>query len=436
MAVTSVSMNGLAKKVFGDFNKAIPEYAVVQEICQFQERAKTGDLYEELIQISRSHGFTFARTTRRTAYALNDVVSLRTEPAQVQPSEIIGREQIAYGMLYAAEKAGEKAYAAAIGEALMSVLESHRFYLEYFMLYGDGGATPATGAQPGLGAFAEAGPASATWTATISKKSWSAGIWSQMENGKIDVYDPTLTTKRNSTGAITVTSVSAATREISLSGASADIDAIAIGDVAVPYASKGECMAGLDVIATNTGTLMALSATTYGIWGANRFDHGDVAASVLDIHRYLATAIGRGLAGDVTVLLSHFAFMDMVEDTTALRRFVEDTKTEVDQGTEKLLFHGANAGKIEFRAHPMVKAGDAFLMKPKDFIRGGDSDLATGVRGDPDGNNNNFFFNRPDNAACEVRNFSSEFILGKKPSHFTKVYGILPRSIPLPSAAA
>ena len=428
MAVTSTTMNALAKKVFGDFNKAIPEFAVMQELCTWQERARTGDLYEELIQISRSHGFSFARTTRRTAYSLAAVASLRTEPAQVQPSEIIGREQIAYGMLYAAEKAGEQAYAAAIGEALLSVLESHRFYLEFFMLYGDGGATPATGQQPGLGTTSEAGTSTTTPTLSISKKSWAPGIWAQMEGGTVDVYSSDLATKRSATTSWLVTAVSAATREVSFSGATAAETAnVVAGDVFVPVASKGECMAGLDTIACNTGTLMALSATTYGIWKANKFDHGAVPASVLDAHKSLATAIGRGLSGDVTILCSHFMFMDAIEDTTALRRFIEDTRTEVDQGTEKLTFHGANAGKLEFRPHPMVKAGDLFAFKPKDLIRGGDSDITKGHPGKPD---DNFFFDRPDNAACEVRNFSSEFIIHKKPSHLTKLYNILPRNIP------
>ncbi len=429
MTVTSTTMNALAKKVFGDFNKAIPEFAIVQELCTWQERAKTGDLYEELIQISRSHGFTFTSSSRRTGYALKDVVSLRTEPAQVRPSEVIGREQIAYGMLYAAQKAGEKAYAAAIGEALLSILESHRFYLEFFMLYGDGALTPATGQQPGLGTFAEAGPATASATLSISKKSWAPGIWSQMENGFIDVYDPTLATKRN-TLPYTVTSVSAATREVVLTeGTAGDVDLIQVGDVALPYASKGECMAGLDAISCNTGTMMALSASTYGIWKANVVDQGALPASVLDAHKGLATAIGRGLSGDVTVLCSHFMFMDAIEDTTALRRFVQDTRTEVDQGTEKLSFHGANSGRLDFRPHPMVKAGDIFIFKPKDIVRGGDSDVSKGHPGSPKAEDN-FFFDRPDNAACEVRNFSSQFICPKKPSHMTKIHNVLPRCVP------
>ena len=432
MAVTSTTMNALVKKVFGDFNKAIPEFAVMQELCGFQERAKTGDFYEELIQISRSHGFTFGRTTRRTSYALNDVQSLRTEPAQVYPSEIIGREQIAYGMLYAAEKAGEKAYAAAMGEALMSVLESHRFYLEYGMLYGDGGIVTGTitGRQAGLGTFAVAGTAVASEALRITKASWAGGIWAQMENGKVDVYTPDLVTKRN-TLPYTVTSVQASARTVTLTeGTGGDVDLIQVGDVAVPYGSRNETMAGLDIIATNTGTLMALSATTYGIWRANIKDQAGVAASVLDIHSALAAAIGRGLTGDCVVLLSHLAFMDMIEDTTALRRFVEDTKTDVDQGTEKLSFHGANAGRLDFRPHPMVKAGDAFIFKPKEIVRGGDSDVSKGIQGQP---NDDFFFNRPDNAACEVRNFSSQFIVHKMPSHLTKIYGIAPRCIPAPT---
>ena len=185
-----------------------------------------------------------------------------------------------------------------------------------------------------------------------------------------------------------------------------------------------------DTIACNTGTLMALSATTYGIWRANLKDQGGLPATVLDIHGALVPAIGRGAFGDMTVLLNHAPFVDMVEDTTALRRFVEDTRSEVDQGTEKLAFHGANGGKLEFRPHPMVKQGDAFIFKPKEIVRGGDSDVTKGQPGRP---NDDFFFDRPDNAACEVRNFSSEFIIHKMPSHLTKVYGIAPRSSPAPT---
>lgn len=427
MSVTATTANGMARKKFGEINDAIPEFGILQEMIKFQEVAKTGELYEELIVTRRSHGVTFARTTKRTDYNLQAARSYMTQPAQAAPSEIVMRERIAYGMLAAAEAKGDRAYASAIKESLKSVATSHRFYVEYGFLYGGTGV--GTGSNAGLGISDTAGASATTSQAyTIKQISWASGIWAQMTNAEVDCYDPTLTTKRNGTSPFIVVSVLHSTRVVNMTNATAaDADAVAVGDIFVPRASKGENCDGLDSILTNTGTLFALDASTYDIWAGNVKTAGAAPATILTLHGAMNMAVGRGLAGEFTWLVNNFVFQDLVDDTTALRRFVEDTKTEVTQGTMSLDFYGANNGRMRIISHPMVKCGDAFGIKAKTFIRGGDSDLVRGLPGTP---GEDFFYQVDGVAAVEIRNFSSQFIMSKEPSHNVKLYNIAPRSAP------
>jgi hypothetical protein len=417
MAVDLNTMNGLAKKRFGDINKAIPEWAVIQEMLPFSQRAKIGELYEELILLTRSQGVTFQRTSRRQIYSLAAARSLTTAPAQVFGCEQILRDQIAYGEMAAAARAGEEAYASALAEVLMSIAESARFYLELNCLYG--------GSSTGIGVIETEVDGTTTSVLTLTKKSFAAGIWAQMENAGIDVYDPTLVTKRNSVGPITVDSVNFDGRQLNVSGDAADLDAIQPGDVIVPVGANGQTLDGMDKIITNTGTLFNIDAAASQVWRGNTKSAGDAPATLLTYHGAMNMAVSRGLSGGFTWLLNNFAWQDLVDDQTALRRYTEDTEAEMVQGSKSIKFYGANGGLVEFRPHPMVKQGDAFGVVGKDWIRGGESELTNRLPGDP---NEDFFHEIPNQSGAEIRNFLSQFILCKKPSHQVKLANILPRA--------
>lgn len=434
MSVVATSANGLAKKQFGKINDDLPAWSIVTDMIPFEELAKTGELFEELIVVSRSHGVTFARSTRQTAYTLQDARSWVTQPAQATSSEIVMVERIAYGMLAAAEAKGQKAYESAIKLSLKSIATSHRFYQEYGYTYGGSGT--GTGSNPGLGITATAGASATTaQNYTITQASWASGIWAQMKNAEVDCWDPTLVTKRNGTSPFIVTGVTHSTRIVTMTCATAaDAFAVAVGDVFVPRGSRSgsgtgvsENCDGLDSILTNTGTLFALSASTYDVWAGNVKSAGSAPATILTLHGAMNMAVGRGLAGEFVWLVNNFVFQDLVDDTTALRRFTEDTKTSVTQGTMSLDFYGANNGRMRIISHPMLKCGDAMGFQPKAFKRGGDSELVRGLPGTP---GEDFFYQVDSKAAVEIRNFSSTFIMPTAPSHAVKLYNIVPRSAP------
>lgn len=415
MAVTASTMNGLTKKKFGQLNKAIPEFALLQERMKFQERAKLGKEYEELILLTRSQGVTYAKTTKQTVYDLQAPRSLTTAPASVSGAEIVMREQIAYGMLAAAERQGEEAYASAIKEALLSILETHRFRIELAALYG--------AADTGIGTIESHTDGTTTGTITFSSATWSSGIWSQMENAEIDLYNGSSLVNTNA--AIIVTAVSPATRTISISGNETDLNAMANGNFVFPRLAYGETMTGVDKIVTNTGSLFGIDAGTYQVWKGNTFSCGSAPATIFTYGQGLQQAIGRGLMGKgVTLYLPPSAWQDVANDAGGLRRFTESQKAGVDQGVEgKLVFYGANNNTLTLLSHPMVKQGEAFGLVEQEWLRGGESDLVNGLPGSP--TPEDFFHDLEGKAGCEVRNFSSQFVLCRMPSHQIKFTNIV-----------
>lgn len=416
MAGTNVTLDGLAKRIFGELIKTLPDFALVQELMPFQSRAKTGEEYEVEVVLSRSHGVTFQRTSARTVYSLNEPRTMQTEPARTAGSEITFREQAAYGMIAAAEAAGERAYEGALPLLMGSVYDSHRFYLELLMLYGN--------SPTGIMVIESHTDATTTGTLTATSQSWATGIWSQMEGAAIDIYNPTLTTKRNGTGPITVGRVDADSRTYDISGDEADLNAIVNGDVVVPIGAKGETLDGIDKQLTNTGSLFGINAATYGLWQSNVLDAGSAPATMALIMRGLKLGVGRGLISkSMTALVNESVFADIANNAAALRTFTESQKMGVEQGTHKLTFAGSNNNMLELVSHPMVKQGDIFIVNPRDWIRGGEADITNGLPG-KERSGERFFFDLPSSTGKEFREFSSQFLMGTKPSQQVKISNI------------
>jgi hypothetical protein len=414
MAVTAATMNGLTKKRFGQMNKAIPEFALFQERIKFSERAKLGKEYEELILLTRSQGVTYQKTNKETVYDLEAARSLTTAPATVTAAEIIMVEQIAYGMLAAAERQGEEAYASAIKEALKSIVETHRFRIELAAWYG--------GSSTGIGVISVHTDGTTTGTLQLTVASWASGIWSQYQNGLIDVYNGS--TLRNTTDAIVVTAIDPVTRTLSISGVEADLNAIADGDYIVPHGGYDQQMTGVDAILTNTGSLFGIDAATNLVWKANTFSAGSAPATIFTYGQGLQQAVGRGVMGKrFAIHCAPAAWQDVANDAGGLRRWTESQRAEVEQGTTKLTFYGANNNTLELISNPIIKQGEAMGMVEEDWIRGGPSDLTNGLLGQP---TEDFFHEIPGKSGCEVRNFSSQFIMCKKPSHQVKFTNIVP----------
>lgn len=418
MAVTRAALNGFYKIKYGEAQRPLPSWAILQRLMPFKQRAKIGKSYNEPVFTRRAHGITFAKSTAGTVYALAAARSIASEEATIAGAEIIMREQIAYGAIAASNPEGT-AFGSAFDEAVLGIEEAHRFYIESMLLYG----------RTSIGTVESATAASGTTTTiVVTKLTWAPGLWAQAENALVDIYTAPGGTKINTEGAVTVTALSDVDSRTLLFTASTNDSAAIVAGTALSYvivwrAADAEVLYGIDSIVTNTGTLFGISAATNSVWRSNTHSAGNVALTMSTVLAAQTKAVVRGGMGKMTFLMNPYVWQDLADDQSALRRY-GDAKTEMKNGAERIVFNGTG-GEIVFEQHPMVKCGEAFGLQGEHWLRGGESDLTDKLAESGD----DFFHQIPDYSGCEMRNFSSMFALCRKPAAQVKITNIVCRQL-------
>jgi hypothetical protein len=98
-------------------------------------------------------------------------------------------------------------------------------------------------------------------------------------------------------------------------------------------------------------------------------------------------------------------------------------------GTNSLKFYGCNGGSLEVVNHPMVKAGEAFLLAPKRFKRVGSTDTTFQLPG-VEGQEPNFFQELESSAGVRLRCYWDQALISTAPAKCVKITGIDPESDP------
>lgn len=418
MAVDLAAANGWYKVRYGKKNNALPNVAKVQQLIPFQKRAKTGKSYNEPVLLRSSHGLTIkGGSSRGTVYAYNTPQSPQMEEVSISGCEMTLRDQVAIGAV-AAAMGGDTSYGPIVDESVMQLMESHRYYIELGMLYG----------QTSMGTVETTTTNGSNKDLVITKATWAPGIWARGEKMRVDVYSAPGGTQRSNAATMVVEAVDFATRTVQVSGDSGDLGDIAIGDVIVVRDADGSTglFTGIDKVVTNTGSLHGISASTYSLWKGNTHTVSSVPLTMGILHGATVAAVDRGLEGNFDWLIPTRSWQNLCDNESALRRYAESQGKEYKQGANKLTFYGANGGEMSLTPHSMIKSGEAFGLTPDEWVRGGESDLVDTLEGMPE---DQFFHNVPGYSALEILNFSSQFLFCRKPSRQVKINGILPTGL-------
>lgn len=446
-AVTTSQLDGFFKRVYGDDLEAlVPEFAIVAKKIPFQKADKIGDSFRFPCKLTRSQGYTWNGTAAGagSAFALNDPISLVTREANVTGSEFVLRERLSYGVV---SRSGgkEESFGPALDEVVLDMTESAAFQREMALLYG--------GSSTGIGAFLGAGWAPAppaSGVITLSAHSWAGGLWAQMEGAEIDIYEDAggvgvATGLVNTNGAVTITSIDPDTRQVAITcNVVADLALITaavaaaecfiyprgayglVGPGAVP--TGGNWFNGLDAIISNAGTLFGINAATYNLWRGNVYNNLAAALSAANLQKAMSRAAVRGLMEDVTVLVSTYTWTDLMNTTLGANRVYNDKSpdSEFTSGTKSIKFFGVN-GVMEIVPHPMVKAGDTFIVPMKRCLRIGSTDITFRL---PDAGPDRFVRQLSDAAGFEIRNYFDQGLIITHPARCVKITNIVPTSGP------
>ena len=264
----------------------------------------------------------------------------------------------------------------------------------------------------------------------VDKSQWSTGLWAGKAGAELQFYkDDDTTLISSSTDAVfTISSIDPVYKRIGLTGSATGVTAlIAVaksdftdGGIYVYFnGTKGKDFVGIDKIITTSGTLFDIVNTTYTLFKGNEY----TASGALSLSQIIAAtenAVAQGLMEDVCAYVPISAWNTLAATESGLRRYDGSYKNaKAENGVQSLAFYGAN-GKIEIEPHPIVKAGEVFIIPKKQFIRVGSTDVTFQT---PGMDSTEIFLQLPSNAGYEVRAYADQALLCMAPAKCTKVTG-------------
>jgi hypothetical protein len=422
MATDPAALTGLFKEAYGDdLINLIPEVAKIQKAVPFIEKSKEeGNFYNQPVVVQQEHGFSYGSATDG-AFALSGAVSMATQNAKVQGSQIVLQSQMSYDAAAKAAGGGKKAFRDATELLFENMAESFRKRVEIMDLYG--------ASTNGIGLAASSTNQSATNTRmTIVLAEWAAGIWAGGKGMKLDVYQSNGTTKINANAVLTISQVDLDNRYVYVDGNATDIgdlDTYISGNPNVAKiffaGAKTKEAAGIDAIVTNAGTLFNISAATYtDLWKGVSVSAASGALTFGKVIRGLASAASRGLDEKVTLYVNPLTWANLNDDLAALRRFPDRQAGKFVQGAEAIEYYGPT-GVVVIEPHLFVKQGEAFGVPIKRMLRPGAVDMTFKIPGMGE----QMFVLMASNAGFEVRSYTDQALFCETPARMLKFTSIV-----------
>ena len=263
----------------------------------------------------------------------------------------------------------------------------------------------------------------------VDKAQWATGLWAGKVGAELQFYQDDNSTLISSLGdsVFTISAIDPVYKRIGLTGSPTGITALMavaqsyFNDRIYAYfnGTKGKDFLGIDQIITTSGTLFGINNTTYSLFKGNEY----TASGALSLSQIIAAtenAVAQGLMEDVCAYVPISAWNTLASTEAGLRRYDSSYKNGIaENGVQSLAFYGAN-GKIEIEPHPIVKAGEVFIIPKKQFIRVGATDVTFQT---PGMDATEIFLQLPSNAGYEVRAYADQALLCMAPAKCTKVTG-------------
>lgn len=422
MPTDPAALTGLFKEAYGDdLINLIPECAKVQKAVPFIEKSKEeGNFYNQPVVVQQEHGFSYGSATDG-AFTLAGSVSMATQNAKVQGSQIVLQSQMSYDAAAKAAGGGKKAFRDSTELLFENMAESFRKRVEIMDIYG---ASPN-----GIARINARTNQSATQTRlTITLAEFAAGIWAGAKGMTLDAYQNDGTTKINTNGVLSVASVDLDNRYLFLNGIAADITALdtyvnANADLTKIFfaGAKAKEAAGIDAIVVNAGTLFNISAATYtDLWKGVTYSAGSGVLTFGKVIRGLAVAASRGLDETTTLYVNPLTWSNLNDDLAALRRFPDRSTGKFVQGADSIEYYGPT-GVVKVEPHLFIKQGEAFAIPMKRMLRPGAVDMTFKIPGMGE----QMFVLMASNAGFEVRAYTDQALFCETPSRMVKFTSIV-----------
>lgn len=413
--MSSISnVQALLKRTYGPYINPQPSDNTIASKADFiSADLQPGDTYNFPLKASHEHGVT--HNNDGTAFALNSVVDAVWVNAQLDGSEILVAGNVPYATA-AKMKNGDASYMGPVDMKVEGLMESGELYRELNLLYGAGSGATVLSNIGVVNASVSGVDLDPGQVINITAASWSAGLWNNMTNALVDIYQSDLSSTRETD--VQCTAIVTATNRVNVfkSGSAA---VVAAGDVIVLRSAKGKQCYGLQAILENTGTLFNIAAGSYPFWQALTHAAGG-ALTIAEVRQAMAKVSNNGLADGGTLFVSSATFEDFVAELDNGDRWNdENTGKPKRVGVSNIEIVTA-AGPVDIAIHKYMKQGIAMFLPNGKVKRVGATDLTFSLPG----TNEWFYVELPSNAGGQMRIYSHQAIIIECPYHAVIFTGI------------
>lgn len=295
--------------------------------------------------------------------------------------------------------------------------------------------TGSTGGACTLAPMVRTGSATDSFWFYVDRNQWSTGLWAGKVGAELQIFydDNTTLISSGANSVFTIAAIDPQYKRIRITSTSIGTTAIetAVGTKAnfdtglrvyfngTYTGSAYKDFIGIDGIITKSGTLFGIDNTVYSLFRGNEY----TATGALSLSQIIAAtenAVAQGLMEDVCAYVPISAWNVLASTEAGLRMYDSSySPSKAENGVKSLAFYGAN-GKIEIEPHPILKAGEVFIIPKKQFIRVGATDVTFQT---PGMDSTEIFLQLPSNAGYEVRAYADQALLCMAPAKCTKVTG-------------
>ncbi|PJZ98863.1 hypothetical protein CH369_18025 [Leptospira levettii] len=411
--MASSDINAYFKQIYGDAVSLVPEFAIVQKKYKFAPTDKrNGKEFVFPIKINHTNSITYASPESGT-FNLEPLNGISTKSVSVKGFNIMIRDAISNEDLERG-KTSIQSFTNSTSLVVKSIIESGAHVVEQQMLYG--GTT--------LGVIDSSTNASSTETILqFTSGSWASGLWAGGTGKNLELYDTSDASKVTGVDYVTIVSVDNDNKRIRVRATAPEISALdtyLTSNDAHVYVkgAKGNSMAGINKILTNTGELFGVDASVVDLWRASTYNVSG-AISIDKIHEAIEKALSRGCMESMDLYINPRAFTKLIAGQSELVRYDSSYNSkEAKTGFESLRINSAN-GMTTVYSHPMVKESDGFLLPPKQVKVIGATDWTW-----EKGTDEQYFFPLSEKAGKELRAFYNGAVLLQNPSLAVKLTGI------------
>lgn len=421
------TLNGLFKEVYGELRDLVPEQYYLSSAISFDKSNKIGNEYHEPVILSLEGGFTY--TGANAEYMkLNDSVAQTMQDAKVKSCEMLLRSIISTGAISRSSD-DSNSFKRAMRLLIGNMKKSMYHRLECALFYGQAGlATVETATVTGADSFI---------TVKVTDASWCTGVWAGTNSHRVEVFAPSLASKKSVAGAadLIIASYDFESKELVLQAIDAGQQPVTVATS--PLAAddviffKGEVVAGvnpvhrnfmgLEKIATQRGMLFGIDNTNIPLFQGNIYPATGKQASFLIVEKAASLTVAKGInSKKATALTSVSSWNNILIDQAAKRRYAGGEVSTLKEGGEAIEFFG-QTGLIKIVPSTFVKEGLTFIISEEDLIRIGSSDVTMELPGHEDSPVQQV----PDYNGYQVRAYSDQCLFTSIPGSVTIVTGLV-----------